>query len=65
MLIKEAAKDMVIINNRPYNVGINDGDETQFNPTDLDDLEDLWETFCKEEGCAIDSVDYVEQGHEE
>lgn len=65
MLIKEAAKGMVILNGHPYNIGFNDGDETQFNPTCLDDLEELWETFCKEEGCAIDSVDYVEEGIEE
>lgn len=42
-----------------YNIGFNDGDKTQFDTENLADLEELWCSFCKEEGCQMDIVDYV------
>lgn len=44
-----------------YNVGFNDGDETQFDINSLSELEECWLMFCREEGCSPDSVDYVEK----
>lgn len=59
MKLKEAAKDVPIMK-AAYNVGFNHGDETQFDVSSLGEMERLWEDFCKEEGCDVDSVDYVE-----
>ncbi len=46
-----------------YDIGFNDGDETEFDLMDgegINELEELWLDFCKEEVCNPDSVDYVE-----
>lgn len=64
MTIREAAKGVFL---RPssgkgsYNVGFNGGDETQFDVKNLSELEECWKGFCKDEGCAENSVDYVER----
>lgn len=60
MILRKAIKGKVR-GKGTYNIGFNDGDETQFDATSLADLEDLWSNFCKEEGCREDSVDYVER----
>ena len=44
-----------------YNIGFNDGDETQFDAYNLKELEELWKDFCKENGFKENSVDYVER----
>lgn len=36
-------------------------DEVQFDTESLTDLEELWCSFCMEEECTVDSVDYVEK----
>ena len=60
MILRSAAKGKVR-GKGTYNIGFNDGDETQFDATGIADLEELWNTFCKEAGCRTDSVDYVER----
>ena len=42
-----------------YVVGFNDGDETTFITSGLDDLEEVWNDFRKENKVTTDSVDYV------
>lgn len=59
MTIREATSGVEIAQ-AVYNVGFNDGDETQFDVRDFSDLEEMWMDFCKTEGCAPDSVDYVD-----
>ena len=44
-----------------YNIGFNDGDETQFDAYDLAELLDCWVEFCAENGFQTNSVDYVER----
>lgn len=58
MTLRKATKG---ITKGTYNIGFNDGDETQFDAKNITDLEELWFVFCKEEGCEVDSVDYVEK----
>ncbi len=52
-----------------YNIGfINDegrDDETQFSAENIDDLVELWEEFCRENGFRYDSVTYVEEADDE
>lgn len=60
MTLRKAAEG-VVRGMETYNIGFNGGDETQFDADSLADLEDLWRTFCREEGCEADSVDYVEK----
>ena len=43
-----------------YNIGFNDGDETQFDVETLEELQECWSGFCKENGIDESSVDYVE-----
>lgn len=43
-----------------YNIGFNDGDETQFDVHDLKELWECWKGFCAENGFQTDSIDYVE-----
>lgn len=45
----------------PYNIGFNDGDETQFDVRTLSELEECWKEFCEDEKCDPNSVDYVEK----
>lgn len=58
MTLEEAAKG-VDIEKAVYNIGFNDGDETQFDVQNFTDLEELWNDFCKMEGLNPDSIDYV------
>ena len=61
--LREAADDMEI-GRGTYDIGFNDGDETEFDLMDgegINELEELWLDFCKEEGCDPDSVDYIEE----
>lgn len=60
MILRKAAKG-VVRGRGTYNIGFNDGDETQFDAENLADLEELWRSFCKEEGYQADTVDYVER----
>lgn len=60
MTLRKAAKN-IVRERGTYNIGFNGGDETQFDAENIDDLEDLWCCFCKEEGGGVDSVDYVER----
>jgi hypothetical protein len=48
-----------------YNIGFNDGDETQFDVANYMELFELWIGFCKENDVDIDSVDYVEAVEDE
>jgi hypothetical protein len=44
-----------------YNIGFDGYEETQFDTTGIDDLEELWRGFCKDEGIQENSVDYIER----
>ena len=57
--LREAAKGVVTTGGGVYNIGFNDGDETQFDAYNLKELEELWKDFCKENGFKENSVDYV------
>ena len=59
--LREAAEGVVTTGGGVYNIGFNDGDETQFDAYNLKELEDLWRDFCKENGFKENSVDYVER----
>lgn len=60
MKIREAAKGVVHSGGGVYDIGFNDGDETQFTAFGMKDLEELWNDFCKENNFDPESVDYVE-----
>lgn len=62
MTLRKAAKGVFLKQSSgvvSYNIGFNGGDETQFDVKNLSELEKCWEDFCKDEGCALNSVDYV------
>ena len=61
MILEKAAAGVVTAGSGTYNIGFNDNDETQFSADGLQDLLELWNTFCAENGFQIDSVDYVER----
>ena len=60
MTIKKAGKNVVVDKNATYIIGFNGNDETELSAHNIDDLEELWCSLCKEFGCAEDSVDYIE-----
>lgn len=61
MTIREAGKGVVTTGGGVYNIGFNDGDETQLTAYGMKDLEELWKSLCPEFGCAVNSVNYVER----
>ena len=61
MTIREAGKSVVTAGGGLYNIGFNNGDETQFTAFDMRDLEELWKCFCNENGFRKNSIDYVER----
>ena len=48
MTIREASKGVVTSGRGTYNIGFNDGDETQFDVQNLEELQECWSEFCKE-----------------
>lgn len=60
MTLKEAV-GMETIKNGTFNIGFEKDDETQFDVDDFNDLQDLWEMFCEDNGIPYDCVDYVEE----
>lgn len=63
MTIRQAGKGVVVgdVSLQTYRIGFNDGDETELEARDMNDLEELWQSLCPEFGCNADSVDYVER----
>ena len=61
MTLGTAAAGSVKTEGGTYNIGFNDGDETQFDAYDLAELLDCWVEFCAENGFQTNSVDYVER----
>ena len=61
MTIREASKGVVTSGRGIYNIGFNDGDETQFDVQNLEELRECWSEFCKEEKVNPGYVDYVER----
>ena len=60
MTLREASKGVVKSGGGTYNIGFNDGDETQFDVQNLEELRECWSEFCKEEKVNTGCVDYVE-----
>lgn len=64
MTLRDAAKGVVTNKFNKYNIGFRnsdgDEDETQFHASDLEELEELWSDFCKENSFWENSVAYVE-----
>lgn len=61
--LQEAAEGIIVDSQtvyRTYNIGFNDGDETQFDALAFSDLEECWNDFCDEHNANKNSVDYVE-----
>ncbi len=54
----------VVAGGGTYNIGFNNGDETQFSADDLYELLELWIEFCAENGFRTNSVDYIEKVQE-
>lgn len=44
-----------------YNIGFNDGDETQFDVENREELLECWIEFCSENCFQTNSIDYVER----
>lgn len=61
MTIREAGKGVVTTGGGTYNIGFNNGDETQLTAYNMKELEELWKSLCPEFGCEPNSVDYVER----
>lgn len=64
--IREKAKGVVIKSFSPnylhtYRIGFNNGDETELDARDVDDLAKLWKSLCPEFGCEPSDVDYIER----
>lgn len=61
MTLGKAAVGVVHAGVGTYNIGFNDGDETQFDAYNLQELLECWIEFCAENGFQTNSVDYVER----
>ena len=61
MTLGTAAVGVVRAGGGIYNIGFNDGDETQFEAYDLAELLDLWIEFCEENQFQTNSVNCVER----
>ncbi len=61
MTLAKAAVGVVRAGGGTYNIGFNDGDETQFDAYDLPELLECWIGFCAENDFQTNSVDYVER----
>lgn len=61
MTLEEASKGVVTSGGVTYNIGFNGGDETQFDVQNLEELQECWSEFCKEEQVDPGCVDYVER----
>lgn len=61
MTLEKAAVGVVTSGLGTYNIGFNDGDETQFEAENLKELQDCWNGFCKDEKIHQNCVDYVER----
>ena len=61
MTIEAASKGVVASGRGTYNIVFNDGDETQFDVQNLEELQECWPEFCKEEKVDPGCVDYVER----
>lgn len=61
MTLGKAAVGAVRTGSGTYNIGFNDGDETQFDAYNLSELLECWIEFCAENGFQTNSVDYVER----
>lgn len=61
MTLAKAATGVVTSGGGVYNIGFNDGDETQFDAQNLKDLQECWDGFCKDEKIPQNCVDYVER----
>lgn len=59
MTLAKVAAGVVREGGGTYNIGFNDGDETQFDAYDLPELLECWIDFCAENGFQTNSVDYV------
>lgn len=64
MTLGTAAAGVVHTGGGTYNIGFNDGDETQFDAYDVAELLDLWIEFCVENKLETNSVDYVERAED-
>lgn len=64
MTLGTAAAGVVTSGGGTYNIGFNEGDETQFDAYDLAELLDLWIEFCEENLFQTNSVDYVKKVEE-
>lgn len=60
MKLENAVKGVSIDKGCSYNIGFNDGDETQFDVDSFEDLQECWIGFCSENSIPTDCVDYVE-----
>ena len=61
MILVKAAVGVVTSGGGTYNIGFNDGDETQFSAQNLKELLECWKGFCKDEKISQNCVDYVEK----
>ena len=64
MTLDKAAVGVVTSGGGVYNIGFNDGDETQFDAQNLKDLQECWKGFCKDEKIPQNCVEdvYKRQG---
>lgn len=60
MKLEEAVNGVSIAKGSIYNIGFNDGDETQFDVDSFEDLQKCWQVFCFENKLLVDCVDYVD-----
>ena len=63
MTLDKAAVGVVTSGGGVYNIGFNDGDETQFDVQNLNDLQEGWKEFCKDEKISQNCVNYVKRVH--
>lgn len=62
MTLEKAMKDVPFTGNWGiYNIGFDNGDETQFDVRTREELTECWNEFCKENGYETNGVDYVEK----
>lgn len=60
MKLEDVIKGIRFVKGGSYNVGFNNGDETQFDVDTFEDLQECWIDFCSDNDIPTDCVDYVD-----
>lgn len=59
MTLREAAANIVVEKNCVYTIIFNGNDKTELDADNIDELEEVWREFCKDNKIPEDCVDFI------